>query len=296
MADGAEIQKTPEELAAEKQAEVDRKTRENAELAQAISKGVVEGLAQRSAAERAQQQSTQTTEPAIEDVDPAEIDRRIKAGEPIADLIAKFGSGVAERTRRAVMAETGNAVSGLQEVVLNTARKEIEHFSEYEAEILEIIGRVSPAKRTLKTYQDASAMVLGRPEIRKKLMDAEIAKLQTKPKEGVGNAETGGASRMVKSGSAALEDGDLAPTEENLRSLVGEDALQAFLEKKRQRGATLDSEAKAQGYFDAKAWFKRMRENDERSAAEGFGADVNWVRGPNGTWIKDEPWVTGVSR
>ena len=294
MPDG---ERTPEELAAEKQAEVDRKARENAELAQAISKGVVEGLAQRSAAERAQQQSQQQVQdPPIDTIDPAEIDRRIKAGEPIADLIAKFGSGVEERTRRAVLAETGNAVSGLQEVVLNTARKEIEHFSEYEAEILEIIGRVSPAKRTLKTYQDASAMVLGRPEVRKKLMEAEIAKLNTKPKEGVGVAETGGASRMVKSAGSALEDGDLAPTEENLRSLVGEDALQAFLEKKRQRGATLDSEAQAQGYPNAKAWFKRMRENDERSAAEGFGADVNWVRGPNGTWIKDEPWVTGVSR
>ena len=278
MADDTNEQvQTPEQVeAAKAQAETDRKAQEQAELAKAISRGVVEGLAARSAAERKQETAATaaTQEQAIEEVDPAEIDRRIKAGEPVADLLAKFGRGVEERTRRSVIAETGAAVGGLQEVVLNTARKEIEHFTEYEDQIQEVVARVTPGKRTLKVYQEATAMVLGRPENRKKLVDAELALALSRNKPSAGAAETGGATRVIRGTGSDANGADLAPTEDNISVLFGQDAHDAFVDLKRSRDdVTLDSFAKSQGYSDAKAWFKRAQENDRRYASEGSSLD-----------------------
>jgi hypothetical protein len=274
--------KTPEEIAADKAAEVETarvaKAAEQAELAKVIGTAIGDQLAAREAAAEKNKPVTAPAEPEIETIDPAEIDRRIKNGEPIADLITKFGAGVEERTRRAVLAETGGAVRGLQEVVLNQARKEIAHFTEYEDEITKIVNRVKPENRTLKTYQDATAMVLGRPDVAKKLRDVEVAaeveKVLGKKKEGVGAAETGAASRVVRTaGAAEQKDGKLAATEENLRLLVGEDSYHAFLDLKRSRGVTLDLYAQRLGYPDAQAWFDRAVENDRRSATEGLGLD-----------------------
>ncbi len=271
--------KMPEQIAAEAaQAETERKARESAELARAISSGVVEGLAAREAAAKKETPAVQVQEPAIEQVDPNEFDRRIKAGEPVADLLTKFAGSIREETRRAALAETGGAAAGLQEINLSNAREKIAHFTEYEDEITKIVNRVSPARRTFKVYQDAAAMVLGRPEISEKIVQerirAEVEKATTKPKDSMGDLGTAGASRVVKSAGVAHEEGELAPTEENLRRLVGDDAFQAFLDKKRQRGISLDGEAMQQGYPDAKAWFKRMRENDRRTlSGEGLGLD-----------------------
>ena len=277
-----EPEKTPEQIAAQKaeddariaaaKAESDAR---DANLAKAISTGVATALAER------EEKKTAVTTPAeseIETIDPAEIDRRIKAGEPIADLITKFGAGVEERTRRAVLAETGGAVRGLQEVVLNTARKEIAHFTEYEDEITKIVNRVKPENRTIKTYQDATAMVLGRPDVAKKLTDAtvqaEVAKALGNRKEGVGAAETGAASRVVRNaGGTEQTEGKLAANEENLRLLVGDDSYHAFLDLKRSRGLSLDGFAQRLGYTDAQQWFDRAQENDRRSATEGLGLD-----------------------
>jgi hypothetical protein len=277
-----EPEKTPEQIAAQKaeddariaaaKAESDAR---DANLAKAISTGVATALAER------EEKKTAVTTPAeseIETIDPAEIDRRIKAGEPIADLITKFGAGVEERTRRAVLAETGGAVRGLQEVVLNMARKEIAHFTEYEDEITKIVNRVKPENRTIKTYQDATAMVLGRPDVAKKLTDAtvqaEVAKALGNRKEGVGAAETGAASRVVRNaGGTEQTEGKLAANEENLRLLVGDDSYHAFLDLKRSRGLSLDGFAQRLGYTDAQQWFDRAQENDRRSATEGLGLD-----------------------
>ena len=279
MADDPNEQvQTSEQVEAEKaRLETARKAQEQAELAQAISKGVVEGLAARSAAERKQETpAAQIQEPQIEEVDPVQLARLMKDGDEtaVANMLAKFGRGVEERARRAVMAETGGAVSGLQEVVLNTARKEIEHFSEFEEEIQQVVARVTPAKRTLKVYQEATAMVLGRPENHKKLVDAEVALVMNRQKPSAGAAETGGATRLIKgTGAEARGDGDLAATEDNLEKLVGADAYAAFIDLKRSRGVTLDGFAQRLGYEDAKVWFKRMQDNDRRSATEGLGLD-----------------------
>lgn len=277
MADDPNAQvQTPEEIEAEKaRLETERRAREQAEMATAISRGVAEALAARSAAERkAQEAPTQIQDPPIQEIDPAEIDRRIKAGEPIADLIARFGAGLVERTRREVLAQTGGAVSGLQEVVLNTARKEIEHFTEYESEIEEVVKRVDPSKRTLKVYQEATAMVLGRPENRKKLVDAEVALVTSRNKPSAGAAESGVATRVIRGTGSEARDGELAPTEDNLRTLFGDDAHDAFIDLKRSRpDVTLDSFAKSMGYADGKAWFKRAQENDRRYETEGSSLD-----------------------
>lgn len=273
-------EKTPEQIAADKAAEDARtaqRAQEQLELAKAISTGVVEGLAQREALAEKNKVVTAPAEPAIETIDPNEIDRRIKNGEPIAELITKFGAGVEERTRRAVLAETGGAVRGLQEVVLNTARKEIAHFTEYEDEITKIVNRVKPENRTIKTFQDATAMVLGRPDIAKKLTDAtvqaEVAKALGNRKEGVGAAETGVASRVVRAAGVDQTEGKVTASEDNLRVVFGEDAYHAFLDLKRSRGLSLDGFAQRLNYPDAQAWFDKAQENDRRSATEGLGLD-----------------------
>jgi len=275
-------EKTPEQIQADKDAAAEAtrvaKAQADAELAKAISTGVVEGLAAREAAAERNKPAVVTAEPEIETIDPNEIDRRIKNGEPIAELITKFGAGVEERTRRAVLAETGGAVRGLQEVVLNTARKEIAHFTEYEDEITKIVNRVKPENRTIKTFQDATAMVLGRPDVAKKLTDAavasEVEKVLGKKKETVGAAETGVASRVVRAaGAADQKDGKLAANEDNLRILFGEDSYYAFADLKRSRGLSLDGFAQRLGYESAQAWFDRAQENDRRSATEGLGLD-----------------------
>jgi hypothetical protein len=290
--------KTPEQIAAEAAAAQPKAPVIDAATAAEIGKAVAAGLAEAEAKKAPVQ--TEIQEPAIETIDPNEIDRRIKAGEPIADLIAKFGAGVEERTRRAVLQETSGAVGGLQEVVLAQARASIEHFAEYEDEITKIVNRVAPAKRTLKIYQDATAMVLGRPDVAKKLRDAavqvELDKVLKKPKESAGAAETGGATRVVRSAAGAQREGALEPSEENLAVLVGDDAAQVFREMKRTQGWTLDSFAQRQGYSDAKSWFDRMQENDRRSQSGDIGMDANWVRGADGKWVKQGPWVTGISR
>lgn len=297
--------KTPEQIAAEKAeadaaiaaaAETKRKA-DALELAQAVSKGVVDGLAER----EAKKPAAVVDEPPIKVIDPNEIDRRIKAGEPIADLIAEFGAGVEERTRRAVAAETGSATAGLQDLILNQARQQIEHFKEYEAEILTIVGRVRPANRTFKTYADASAMVLGRPDVAKKLNEAAIAdaiaKVTAPKKVSAGAAETGIASRVVRTTGAELSEGNLKATEENMRELFGDDEYRSFMELKKSRGVTIDSFARSLGYADGQAWFDRAQENDRRSmSGEGLGGDVNWVRDAAGGWVKQGPAVTGISR
>lgn len=274
--------KTPEQIAADKAAEVETqrvaKAAEQADLAKAIGTALGDQLAARAAADEKNKPAVTVTEPEVETIDPNEIDRRIKAGEPIADLITKFGAGVEERTRRAVLAETGGAVRGLQEVVLATARKEIAHFTEYEDDITKIVNRVKPENRTIKTYQDATAMVLGRPDIAKKLTDAavatEVEKVLSKKKDSVGVAESGMASRTVRAaGGAEQNEGKLAATEENLRLLVGDDSYHAFIDLKRSRGLSLDGFAQRLGYESAQAWFDRAQENDRRSATEGLGLD-----------------------
>jgi hypothetical protein len=116
-------------------------------------------------------------------------------------------------------------------------------------------------------------MVLGRPENQKKIVEEEIQKVLTRNKPSAGAAETGGATRVIKPAGMEARDGDLAATEDNLRTLVGEDAHAAFLDLKRSRGVTLDGFAQRLGYEDAKVWFKRMQENDRRSASEGLGLD-----------------------
>ena len=289
--------KTPEQIAAEAaQAEADKKAKDAADMAKAISTGVADALAAREAATKKAEPAAVVIEPPIENVDPAEIDRLIAEGKPVAHLLVKFGASVEERTRRAVLAETGGAVQGVQEVVLDAARKGIKHFTEYEDEIIKIVNRVSPARRTLKVYQDATAMVLGRPEVHDKLVEAEVATVLSRRKESAGAAETGGASRIVKPAGTEHQQGELAPTEENLRTLVGDDAYREFAAMKSARGWTLDSFAQRQGYADAKVWFRRMQENDARSLNGELDMDLNWVRDDKGNWVKDEPWVTGISR
>lgn len=294
MPDDLTPEKTPEQLAAEA---AERKRQENLELAKAISDGVATSLAQREAA-RAQNQPVVNQEPAIDTVDAAALVRALRSeGGDAEELVRRFGTGLVEQARREARAEAGITSSTQHELVLSQARRDIEHFGEFEKEILETAARVPEAKRTLKIYQDATAMVLGRPEARKKLVQAELDKVLSKPKESAGAAESGVSSRAIKPpGAPAQENGELSATEENLRLLCGDDAFAAFKEKQRQRGTTLDIEAKQQGYADAKAWFKRMQENDRRTEEEGSGVDVNWVRDSKGQWVRDDPWVTGVSR
>ncbi len=270
-------QKTPEQIAAEAaQAAEEKAARERTQLAKDTGIAVAEALAAREAAEKKTAPAPVVQDAPIEEVDPAEIDRRIKAGEDVGPLLARFGANVEERTRRAVIAQTGSAVAGLQTVLLQTARKDIEHFTEYENDIVAIVNRVRPEQRTLETYQQATAMVLGRPDVRKKLEDARVATeldKVLKRKDSAGTAEPGGASRAVRSASPQQIEGELAPTEENLRTLVGEDSFNAFVDLKRSRGISLDGFAQRLGYPDAKFWFKRMQENDVRSSTEGLGLD-----------------------
>ena len=272
-----DTEKTPEQIQAEKdeatrlQAERDERDRH---LATAVATSVVDGLTKAEDARlEAARKAAATEDPPVEGVDPAEFDKAIAEGKPIAPLIAKFGAGVAEQTRRELKANTEVD----REANLYKARAEIEHFKDYEADILTIVARVSPAKRNFGTYQQAAAMVLGRPDIQKKIVDervaAEVAKVTSKPKESAGVADLGGAARIVRP-SGDAKDGKLLPTEDNLRTLVGEDAYLSFIEMKRARGWTLDSFAQKQGYADASAWFTRMQENDERSLrGEGLGLD-----------------------
>ena len=157
--------------------------------------------------------------------------------------------------------------------MLNTAREKIARFTEHEDEITKIVNRVAPEKRTLKVYQDATAMVLGRPEIQEKIVQDEINKVLNKRKESAGAADTGGASRVIAA-TGVKQDGDqIAATEDNLRLLVGDDSYNAFIDLKRTRGISLDGFAQRLGYDDAKVWFKRMQDNDVRSATEGLGLD-----------------------
>lgn len=266
-----EIVKTPEEIAAE--AEVARKAADAAELARAISHGVVEGLKARAAEDEKAKAPVVAREPDIEEVDVDEIDRRIAAGEKVGDLLAKGLRNAEERARRQMAATNGAAVAGLQEVLVSNAREKIAHFTEYEDEITKIVNKVRPEQRTLKVYQDATAMVLGRPEVREKLVQDELTKVLNKRKDSAGAADSGGASRIIKPAGQAQDGGELAATEENLRELVGEDSYHAFIDLKRSRGLSLDGFAQRLGYADAKVWFAKMQANDLRSATEGLGLD-----------------------
>ena len=280
MADDTNEQvQTPEQVeAAKAQAETDRKAQEQAELAKAISRGVVEGLAARSAAERKQETPATVQEPKIEEVDPVVLARLMKDGDEtaVANMLRQFGAGMEERAIRRVMAETGGALRNVGELTLAQARQEIEHFKDYEEAIVsEIDSRLQPGvPRTLKVYKDAAAIVMGSPENRKKLVDAELALALSRTKPSAGAAETGGATRVIRGTGSDANGADLAPTEDNISVLFGQDAHDAFVDLKRSRGdVTLDSFAKSQGYSDAKAWFKRAQENDRRYASEGSSLD-----------------------